>query len=95
MVMVIWLGKLYCVEIGNGCSVVCLGIYKVGKGGDVGLWLYELFESVLVVCVCMLVELVVECVGVMLLVCMVDVIFECCDVEIGFDIVLCFVVLLL
>ncbi|WP_317162086.1 OsmC family protein [Burkholderia cenocepacia] len=92
MVTATRLGKPYCVEIGNGRSVVRSDTRKAGKGGDAGLRPHELLESALAACVCMSVELAAERAGVTLPACTVDVTLERRDVETGFDIALRFVV---
>ncbi|MPV56789.1 peroxiredoxin [Burkholderia sp. HI2761] len=86
MVTATRLGKPYCVEIGNGRSLVRSDTHKEGIGGDAGMRPHELLEGALAACVCMSVDLAAERAGMTLPTCRVDVAIERLDRETGFDI---------
>lgn len=90
MVTATRLGKRYCVEIGNGRSVVRADTHKAGKGGDAGMRPHELLESALAACVCMSIDMAAERAGMTLPACTVDVAIDRLDHETGFDIALRF-----
>ncbi|WP_234015383.1 OsmC family protein [Burkholderia sp. BE12] len=86
MVTATRLGKPYCVEIGNGRSLVRSDTHKEGIGGDAGMRPHELLEGALAACVRMSVDLAAERAGMTLPTCRVDVAIERLDRETGFDI---------
>ncbi|HDR9503649.1 OsmC family protein [Burkholderia cepacia] len=90
MVTATRLGKPYCVEIGNGRSVVRSDTRKDGQGGDAGMRPHELLESALAACVCMSIDLAARRAGVTLPACTADVTVDRLDHETGFDIALRF-----
>ncbi|ALX15275.1 peroxiredoxin [Burkholderia cepacia JBK9] len=90
MVTAARLGKPYCVEIGNGRSVVRADTHKAGKGGDAGMRPHELLESALAACVCMSIDLAAERAGVTLPACTAEVAIDRLEHETGFDIALRF-----
>lgn len=90
MVTTARLGKPYCVEIGNGRSVVRADTHKAGKGGDAGMRPHELLESALAACVCMSIDLAAERAGVTLPACTAEVAIDRLEHETGFDIALRF-----
>lgn len=90
MVTATRLGKPYCVEIGNGRSVVRSDTHKDGQGGDAGMRPHELLESALAACVCMSIDLAARRAGATLPACTADVAVDRLDHETGFDIALRF-----
>lgn len=90
MVTAIRLGRPYCVEIGNGRSLVLSDTQKGGKGGDAGMRPHELLESALAACISMSIDMAAERAAVMLPAGAVEVVIERLDHETGFDVSLHF-----